>query len=188
MTQDLWDSIMSSPQAEYPDPLVVRFVARNFYDRERAKVTFLDLGCGTGVHTAFLADKGFKVCGIDFSEAALAQAATRAPSAYFVRDDINSVLMGCGFDCILDYNTLCHVEHPPFKKIRDALKPDGIFFSVAPTHDTWKGTVEGKGYCRLVTELEMRELLSDFSQVRIGKACYPDQGYVIKSWVIEARP
>jgi SAM-dependent methyltransferase len=43
--------------------------------------TILELGCGTGGHAIPLAQKGYKVCGIDISEAMIARARKKAKDA-----------------------------------------------------------------------------------------------------------
>ena len=67
---------------------------------------------------------------------------------YLQADITNFPLQENFYDCIIDHNSLCHVEKPPYFTIFDALKPKGKFFSVMPADDTWKGTLEGKGFCR----------------------------------------
>jgi SAM-dependent methyltransferase len=48
-----------------------------------AGASVLDAGCGTGRHTAFLADRGHDVVGIDSSPEMLALAAVKVPTARF---------------------------------------------------------------------------------------------------------
>ena len=56
-------------QPRYPHELVVSFVLRNFkatiVDGGGCKI--LDLGCGAGKHTKFLAENGFEAYGCDYS-------------------------------------------------------------------------------------------------------------------------
>ena len=75
----------------------------------------LDLGCGTGANTVFLAERGFDVVGVDFSPVALVKADRRAERAgvaehvRFVRADLTSTAMadvGGPFDLLVDYGTL----------------------------------------------------------------------------------
>ncbi len=75
----------------------------------------LDLGCGTGEHSRFLASKGFDVTGIDSSPAMLAKATDGPvpPNLRFVEGDIASVdsLVAGTFDgAICVGNTLPHIE------------------------------------------------------------------------------
>lgn len=175
----LWDDINAHRQAEYPDTHFVRFVARNYYGVEdRADVYFLDLGCGRHArNTRFLSDKGFEVTAVDFSQVALAHIHADINDLDFPRDS---------FDCIFDINTLCHVENPPMEKIRSWLKPYGLFFSIAPCHDTWRDHLEGKGYCRCADLEEIVKLHANFRNFRAAKASYPHGDHQITSWIVEA--
>jgi SAM-dependent methyltransferase len=75
----------------------------------------LDLGCGTGEHSRFLASKGFDVTGIDASPAMLAKAtdAPLPPSLRFVQGDIadiESLVTGTFDGAICLGNTLPHLQ------------------------------------------------------------------------------
>lgn len=62
---------------EYPSEDVVRFVARNYYDKERASIKVLDVGCGQGANTWYLANEGFDAYGFDGSKSAIIKARKR---------------------------------------------------------------------------------------------------------------
>jgi len=173
-----WNKILQGRQNEYPSELLIRFVARNYYDLPfHEQITFLDIGSGAGANAMFLASKGFHVITVDKAITAHAQH----------QRDINECEFGeKQFDCIVDFNTLCHVKNPPMEKIKRWLKVGGKFFSVAPTSSTWKQHLEGKGYCRCATKDQIEYLYRDFPKLQIGKASYPDRGHTISSWVIEA--
>ena len=71
----------------------------------------LDLGCGTGANSVFLARHGFEVTGVDFSAVALAKAGRSAEAAGvrvdFVEDDLTGLRRVSGpFDVLVDYGTL----------------------------------------------------------------------------------
>lgn len=73
----------------------------------------LDLGCGTGVHAVYLAQKGFSVVGVDFVAAALELARARARAARVAlelsaSDVLDYEPAGC-FDLILDSGCLHHL-------------------------------------------------------------------------------
>src|SRR5215510_4119911 len=65
----LWDDIYRSRSwGKYPKEELIRFVAGNYFGvPDRNAVRFLDLGCGFGASTWFLAREGFSVDGIDGS-------------------------------------------------------------------------------------------------------------------------
>ncbi len=71
----------------------------------------IDLGCGTGANAIFLAQHGFEVTGVDFSQAAIEKARQTATTAgikiHFVVDDLTGLRHVSGqFDFLLDYGVL----------------------------------------------------------------------------------
>lgn len=67
-----WDRWNASGGPRYPHAKVVQFTFRTFPERaDREGVRALDLGCGGGVHTVFLAAEGFAVSAIDISPVAI---------------------------------------------------------------------------------------------------------------------
>jgi SAM-dependent methyltransferase len=67
-TRVRWDTWNASGGPRYPHAKIVQFTFRNFPHREdREASQALDLGCGGGVHTVFLAAEGFHVSAIDIS-------------------------------------------------------------------------------------------------------------------------
>jgi 2-polyprenyl-3-methyl-5-hydroxy-6-metoxy-1,4-benzoquinol methylase len=192
----VWEPVLKTRQAKYPNEIFVRFVARNFYAvPDRSRVEFLDIGCGAGANTQYLLEEGFSVTALDATDVALnwlenrlsfkkIYAGHRLTKAH--SDAQTWIYPENSFDCIMDINTLCHVEHPPYFAIHDALKKDGKFFCIAPAHDTWKGVGEGKGFTRFRTCVELGHDLRMFSNVNIDWASYPDRGNRINSWIVEA--
>ena len=65
--QTCWDDWNASGGPSYPHGKVVQFVFRHFAAPTRPQTRFLDLGCGGGVHTAFLARERFLTHGSDIS-------------------------------------------------------------------------------------------------------------------------
>lgn len=75
----------------------------------------LDLGCGTGEHSRYLASQGFEVVGVDRSESMLAKAeeAGSEPRVRFVRGDLKDLgsLVEGSFDGAISLgNTLPHLS------------------------------------------------------------------------------
>lgn len=71
----------------------------------------IDLGCGAGANAIYLAQNGFEVVGVDYSQAALEKASARAEDAGvqidFVLDDLTDLRHVSGtFDFLLDYGVL----------------------------------------------------------------------------------
>ena len=73
-----WEELFQKRDwGEYPSEEVIRFVARNFYEKNQAEVRLLDMGCGTGAVTWFMAREGFDVYAFDGSETAVRKARQR---------------------------------------------------------------------------------------------------------------
>lgn len=76
ITKKEWEGLHSQErfQPKYPSEHVVRFMFSQFSRdlKERGQLKILDLGCGAGVHTIFLAKEGFCVYATDISETGLA--------------------------------------------------------------------------------------------------------------------
>lgn len=86
----IWDTIYSERKdwGKYPPEELIRFVARNFYSAApREKIRMLDIGCGYGSATWYLAREGFNVSAIDGSKAVIEMLQTRLKS-----EDLNADL------------------------------------------------------------------------------------------------
>jgi 2-polyprenyl-3-methyl-5-hydroxy-6-metoxy-1,4-benzoquinol methylase len=151
----------------------MRFVARRFGPGD----VFLDIGSGSGANADELRVRGFIVVTLD-----------NGVKADFMTDIRKAHFNPETFNCVLDINTLCHVEDPPFENIKAWLKPHGSFFSICPTLDTSDRVKDGKDYTRLVSEHDLRGMLRMFSEVKIGTAHYqiPGSDY-FDSWIVEAK-
>jgi SAM-dependent methyltransferase len=86
----------------------------------------IDLGCGAGANAIYLAQKGFEVTGVDYTEAAIEKARVRAKEAgvevNFVVDDLTNLQLVSGmFDFLLDYGVLddlrLHQREPYLRNI-----------------------------------------------------------------------
>jgi len=110
-----------------------------FSDRALRDLHFLELGCGAGPNLLWLAQRGFRVSGVDISPTALALARKRLERAG-ADDRVGSLLeasvsdvplKGGSFDGILE---ACVFQHLPkadraraFAEVRRLLKPGGLF-------------------------------------------------------------
>jgi len=100
----------------------------------------LDVACGTGNYSIYLANKMFDVVGVDYSKVAVSQAKLKAKKAgakiKFLVYDVN--LLGkklkTKFDFILDYSLLHHIPDSKIKnyarQFYKLLKPGGLLLLV----------------------------------------------------------
>ena len=92
-----------------PRPVLVEFVEQGL-----VKGKALDLCCGAGTNTVYLAEKGFKVTGIDVSQRALGYARVKAARAHanvsLVRQSfVDLAFVDGAFDFVFDMGCFHHV-------------------------------------------------------------------------------
>jgi malonyl-CoA O-methyltransferase len=94
----------------------------------------VEIGCGTGHNTEWLAERAEGVLAMDFSEGMLrqAKARVRSPHVRFLRHDIRSAwpLADSSADLVIAMLVLEHIEHvgPIFAEAARALRPSGELF------------------------------------------------------------
>lgn len=173
---DTWENVFQKQEwGKYPPEELVRFVGRNFYKSpSRKKVKFLDLGCGTGACSWYLAREGFSVFGVDGSKTAISLTKKRfskekLSGAFQVMDYINLDFPENYFDVVIDVCSIqCNkIERVPeiVQNIKRILKPGGKFFSILVT----KGTSKVKGFQKkgYIHYYELSELKKIFKILKI---------------------
>lgn len=135
-----WEQIHQSMEwGKYPSENVIRFVARNYYKKDRGHIRILDFGCGSGANTWFLAREGFDTYAFDGSKSAVekAKAHLQAEGLFNVHFDVMDgteiLYENSFFDCVIDNvciyaNRLEHINEM-FANVYRVLKPGGKLFS-----------------------------------------------------------
>jgi ubiquinone/menaquinone biosynthesis C-methylase UbiE len=125
-----------------------RFLLDPFLDRVARSVgrgRALDLGCGTGVITLALAERGFAVVGVDHSPDMLAIAEqklerSRAAGKHeLMTADVRDLPFASDeFDCVTCQGLLHHLEdiRPCIAELARVLKPGGFFYVSEPCVNT----------------------------------------------------
>jgi SAM-dependent methyltransferase len=112
----------------------------------------VDLGCGSGLWARELVDAGYRVLGIDISEAMIELSRKRVPEAEFrvgshFEEEIPRCQAVTAVSEVLNY--LFDVEHdllPLFRRVYDSLTPGGLFvFDLAGPGQVWPGE-PGRGF------------------------------------------
>lgn len=109
---------------------------------------FLDIGCGFGRNTIFMAKNGFDVSTFDLSEHSVNITKQKAKEAgvtlkdVCVADMLNMPYDDCSFDCVLALNVISHTDKKGFDKvlseIKRVLKPGGeAYFTVGSKESYW---------------------------------------------------
>jgi len=95
--------------------------------------SILDIGCGAGVKSRYLSDKGFKVTGMDFSEKMIEIAKREVPNVDFVVGDIYELdSYQNKFDAVFAQAVLLHIPKERvvevLEKFKNKLKPNGVLY------------------------------------------------------------
>lgn len=211
-----WEQIHQSMEwGKYPSENVIRFVARNYYKKDRGHIRILDFGCGSGANTWFLAREGFDTYAFDGSKSAVekAKAHLQAEGLFNVHFDVMDgteiLYENSFFDCVIDNvciyaNRLEHINEM-FANVYRVLKPGGKLFSTCfGTGTTGYGEgeqIEKNTFCnikrgpladRVVVHFFSEDELktsaggAGFSNIIIDKMAYTDNGNGIEMFMMNA--
>jgi ubiquinone/menaquinone biosynthesis C-methylase UbiE len=134
-----WERVFQEQEwGKYPPESLIRFIARNYYNRDRKNVRILEIGCGPGANIWYLAREGFNAYGIDRSRTAIKQAQQRLAderlTAHFkVGDILKLPYPDDYFDVVIDI--ACLYANPKdaarrmLREVRRVLRPSGQLFS-----------------------------------------------------------
>lgn len=138
-----WDSYWEKGTGQQywlnPDDSVIE-LARNL-DKSRIRAV-LDLGCGIGRHSLYLAEQGYRIIAVDSSSSALAvlreQAGRRSIRIEIIEGDyLQDLFPSESFDMVLSYNVIYHGTRDTFRDalhlVHKWLRPGGLFFFTCPT-------------------------------------------------------
>ena len=136
---DEWDQIYRKYPLEElgwelgkPRPILVEFIEKVLIKKGKA----LDICCGAGTNTVYLAEKGFEVTGIDISPKAIAYAKKKAKQAnvninLMVQNFLNLPFEKAEFDFVFDMGCFHHVkveDRPKFiKGVHRVLRNGGTY-------------------------------------------------------------
>ncbi len=106
---------------KYPFDSVVSFIFRNFNNKKRDKIKILDLGCGGGNNSYFIASEGFDLYAVDGSNESINITRNKLPfydknkiiKSYFQKLPFRKNF----FNCVIDRQSLSCNEIKDIKKI-----------------------------------------------------------------------
>jgi SAM-dependent methyltransferase len=143
-----WERLHSQRRflPKYPSEEVVRYVFTHLatISTDRTKLTVLDLGCGGGRHTTFLAREGLTTYAVDFSFTGLQQTTRRLHdetlNAVLIQADMHTLpFLDEKFDAVIAYGTLYYTDwngmHQSVKEIHRVLKKGQTAFVFIRTTD-----------------------------------------------------
>lgn len=211
-----WEEIHKSQEwGKYPSEDIIRFVARNYYNKERKNIKILDFGCGAGANAWYLAREGFDTYAFDGSASAVMKAksylAKENLEAHFeVADALDISYENNFFDCIIDSavvyaNTIKNITDM-YEKIYNLLVPAGKLFATGlftpntagygtgilleknTFKDLTEGALAGRGTVHFFEKEEILELLDSigFHNINIDVTKRTDRGKIVEYWIVSA--
>lgn len=119
-----------SIREEYLNPMKIK--ALTYFPPPPLKI--LDVGCGTGVLSRLLVERGYNVIGVDISENAINKCKRKGLNAY--QQDLGERLLFRDeeFDCILMSEVIEHISDTFFvlHELNRVLKTGGVFILTTP--------------------------------------------------------
>jgi len=209
-----WEKVFQTEEwGKYPPECLIRFIAGNYYNKDRKTVKILEIGCGTGTNLWYMARERFDVYGIEGSKTAVERAIKRIESeglsANIIQGDILSLPFEKEyFDAVIDSDCLyCNSADDTnivLSEVKRVLKKDGLFFSRTPTDKMYfgksfdtvgdmeyknisDGPLKGKGLARLMNLDRIKSMYGKYIKIlSIDKEEHTrDNGNILVSkWVI----
>ena len=213
----VWERIFRSREwGKYPPERAVRFVASNFYQApDRSAVRLLDLGCGTGACTWYMAREGFSVSAIDGSATGVEQTRKRLIHEGLTADcqvgDFKHLpWKSASFDGALDNAAIYANPYSECRlavqEVRRVLKPGGVFLSSNFTPQTWgyglgeevepggfvsisEGPLKDRGFVLFMTRSQIEHLYEGFDDITIDTEAMTIGGskHTVELWVVTCR-
>ena len=210
----VWDKVFQEQEwGKYPGESLIRFVARNFYNKDRKNIRLLEVGCGPGANVWYMAREGFRAYGMDGSATAIQKAKRRLKAeglkARLVTGDINHLPYPKHyFDAVIDNECLAHNPRKNtekiLKEIQRVLKPNGLLYSRTFTSQVYIGLTQKKigpleythvsdgpfanrGFVRLMDKKGIKELYGQFFKIfSMDRLEYTqnNQEMKISEWII----
>ncbi len=174
-----WDAWHGRREANYPYPETdfTFFIYREFSGVDHGEVKVLDIGCGRGPNTWFLAREGFRVTAVDASVVALECCRRRLEheglhaEAYVKSESAALPFADASFHCIVDMMCLYANELPDaiaaVSEARRVLVPGGILYSVWPSPAAGTCHYEDKGEFIFLTEENFQPIFRGFTTANV---------------------
>lgn len=182
-----WEKVHASRDwGRYPSEEIIRFVARNYYKKDRKKIKILDAGCGTGAVTWYIAREAFDAYGFDASESAIIKAKNRMEEEKVIAelqlaDSSNMPYEDSFFDAVIDTGMIggSRIDgiSRSLKECYRVLKIGGKLFSTA----LFKREMTGYGTGEQLEEHTFRNIVEG-SLSGIGTIHFFDKNEIYDLW------
>lgn len=209
----IWEPMFKGEFGKYPAEHLIRFIATNFYNKERDEIRILEVGCGPGANVWYISREGFQSYGIDGSPTAIEKAKKRMDDESLKADlqvgDINKLPYSDNFfDAVIDneciYSNSYEDSDNILREVKRVLKVDGLFYSRTFAEDMYigenlielrrlefteatGGAIAHTGFLRLSDKDVINELYGKiFEIVSMDKMRYTrnNEEYMVSEWII----
>lgn len=192
----IWEKIHSKLNWNgLPDEQMARWLFNSYKGGldQYKQMKVLDLGCGQGTSTVYLAGYGFNIVAVDGAPSALNKLKKRIngyPSVDLICCDMSRLGFHDGnFDVVIDMVSICCNDNYQeiFDEVARVLKIGGGFFSMLPASDTTKRFFDGCGKVNYFDRDQLRECLKNKFKTHIGYKLIEDEsGNRLSHYMVEA--
>ena len=143
-----YDRLISAAGQQSPGRWPFRKVALSQYKQSGS---LLDLGCSSGAFLESLKGDKWKLYAIEMSADCARAAEAKSGAQVFVGDILKACFAPESFDVITCFDVLEHLYEPRrvIAKVREWLKPGGVFYVLVPNIDSAEARVFGSYWCGL---------------------------------------
>lgn len=198
----------------YPSEHIIRFVARNYYAKDREKIKILDFGCGSGNHAWYLAREGFDTYAFDGSPYAVENARKKLEKEGLqadirVADGLALEYEDDFFDAVIDNVCICSNLLKNIKAmylgIYRILKKGGKLITVCFGTETYgcgigreiepdtytdisDGPLHNRGIAHFYEKAALKNILEEtgFQNIMIDSMVYTDNGKTVQQYIAQA--
>jgi len=105
----------------------------------------LDIGCSSGGFLSTMKGSAWRLYGVEMEESTAQRARSNSGAEVFVGDAEAAPFVPGSFDVITAFDVLEHVHSPRhfLIKVREWLKPGGIFYAMMPNIESWEARLFG---------------------------------------------
>jgi 2-polyprenyl-3-methyl-5-hydroxy-6-metoxy-1,4-benzoquinol methylase len=111
--------------------------------RFKQRGSILDIGCSSGGFLSTMKREDWSLNGVEMEESTAEKARANTAANVFVGDVLTAPFSPGSFDVITCFDVIEHIYDPRqfLMRIREWLKPGGIFYSMTPNIESWEARV-----------------------------------------------
>jgi 2-polyprenyl-3-methyl-5-hydroxy-6-metoxy-1,4-benzoquinol methylase len=140
---------------------------RELIERHKPGGSILDIGCSSGGFLSTMKGSAWRLYGIEMESSTAERARKNTGAEVFTGDAMDAPFAPESFDVVTTFDVLEHVYQPRefLTKIKQWLKPGGIYYTMLPNIDSWEARMLGSYWYGL----ELPRHLFHFSPKSLAK-------------------